>query len=147
MNKTNTDKAKQATFNFPTRLSAGKGIVGPDWPGCINSGTAPVVMKSKLAAKYLGKPFVAGGVYPVKWDLAKCISAAMAGRRTDDMKRFKVRFFKTYAAAKRHFLRVLSPIAEQYEIVRTARKTLRAAQVGSTEQMQAAMVLHDNGEI
>ena len=134
-------------FTFPTRLAMNKGVVGPDFPGCINSGHAPALLKSKNAATYIGKPFMVGGAFAVKYSQTDCILAAMRGKRTEEMKRFKVRFFKTYAAAKKYFLKLMEPISAQREEARAAVQALKAAKPGTPEYMSALLNANDYGII
>jgi hypothetical protein len=53
----NKQENKMNSTQIPERLKLGKGIVGPDWPGCVNSGAAPVLLKSKVAKLYLDKQY------------------------------------------------------------------------------------------
>lgn len=45
----------QSTYQVP-RLTKGKGIRGPDFYGCCNTGMAPVIVHSKVAGRYLVGP-------------------------------------------------------------------------------------------
>ena len=132
-------------FKFPTRLALNKGVVGPDHPGCINSGFAPAMLKSEHASAVLGKPLIVGGSYVIKYARFESVLAASRGKRTEDMKQYKVRFFKTYAAAKKHFLKLMEPVAAQHEEARKAVKALKAAKPGTPEQLAAYQNASDYG--
>ena len=134
-----------ATFTFPTRLPMNKGFSGPDFPGCINSGFAPALLKSKSAATYLGKPFMVGGSFAVKFSQTDCILSVMRGKRTKEMKRYKVRFFKTYSAAKKYFLKLMEPISAQRKETRQAAEELRDAKFGTPGYMSALLSANDYG--
>jgi len=133
--------------DFPTRLGWGKGFRGPDYPGCINSGAAPAILKSRTADRFLGKPFVVGGEFCLRYAMYECVSAAMAGRKTRDMKRFKVRFFKTYSGAKSYFLTLLADIVSEREKARAAVAAVKAAKPGSPEQVNALLAASDYGMV
>ena len=135
------------SYEFPTRLGWGKGFRGPDYPGCINSGAAPAMLKSRLADRYLGKSFMVGGEMAVRYGQTECISAAMNGKRTRDMKRFNVRFFKTYAGAKKHFLKLLADIESEREKARAAVDAVKAAKPGTPERMAAMLNAADYGMV
>lgn len=133
------------SYSFPSRLGWDKGCVGPDFSGCVNSGHAPVILKSRSAATYLDKPFMVGGSFMLKYARVECISAAMKGKRTEDMKRYKVRFFKTYAGAKKHFLKLMEPVKQDHAEARKARAKLAEAKEGTPEYMNALLGAADYG--
>lgn len=135
------------SYSFPSRLGWNKGFVGSDFPGCINSGHAPAMIKCKSSAKYLGKPFMVGGSFAIRYSRCECISAAMRGKKTDDMKRFKVRFFKTYAGAKKHFLKLMEPVKKEHAEAGKARKKLAKAKCGTPEYMSALLGAADYGMV
>jgi hypothetical protein len=60
-----------AAKSFPGRWPKNKGITGPDWPGCFNTGFAPLIYRCKSDGKYLvGHRLDVEFVYPRR-DLAE----------------------------------------------------------------------------
>jgi len=133
------------SISFPSRLGFNKGFMGPDFPGCINSGHAPALLKSKNAAVYLDKPFMVGGSFAIKYSQTECISSAMKGKKTEDMKRFKVRFFKTYSAAKKYFLKLMEDVNMQRVEASRAKEKLDNAEFGTAGYTEALMGAADYG--
>ena len=131
--------------HLPARLPLGGGIVGPDWPGCINSGAAPAICKSKLGTKYLGKPFFVGGEMAFKFYLADIVGAAMRGKRTDDARRWKVRFFKNYKPAKRYWLKLVADVLIQHQEAHDAAARMSDKTASHAERMAAAQIVSDHG--
>lgn len=95
-------------MRMPKRMIAGRYLLGPDFYRCSNTGTAPAILKSKALANYgrlglaRGFKFVVGSQIYIE----EAISAVVRGRMptgatwTSDSNQRKVRFFKTYKAAK-----------------------------------------------
>ena len=90
---------------LPRRMAWGQGICGPDFPGCINSGREHSIWKSHAAEKYVGKPFVV--CFKMGWSIMKqeVLCEMLARGKRPTCKEYRVRFFKTYAAARREFTR------------------------------------------
>ena len=126
-------------IRFPTRLGFGKGFVGADFPGCVNSGFAPALFKSKLADRILGKPFIVGGEHEVRFEGRKNIAKAELGEKTE------VKFYKTYASAKKEFSRLSEKVRGEHESARKARETVRKATPGTPEHLEAVLNAADYG--
>ena len=100
------------------KLEIGKGIVGLDYPGCINSGAAPVIMKSRIAKKYLNKPYIVSGQFCISICLVDSLLNAMNGKRTDNMKRFNFKVYKTPQTAWNDFNKRNELIKQEYNHVK-----------------------------
>lgn len=135
------------TIEMPRRLGLGKGIRGPEFAGCCNTGHSPVIVKNESLVKYTeGYQFIVGPQMDVqepmgirhmrvmldlnpgeakRWarsnnvTLGKAKAVVDGGRRT-------VRFFKTYASAKRYFRAECAKIDAANAAERTTCARLRA---------------------
>ena len=129
---------------LPARLGWSKGVIGPDWPGCINSGGAPAVYKSKIMAKHTGKPFMVAGQYLIEFCRTNTVLAMMSGRVTEDMARWQFRAYKTWSAAKRGFLRRCAAVQAEYsrraELQAVAAEGMRAGLAGDNQAYNRGLV-------
>jgi hypothetical protein len=133
------------SISIPRRLPAGKGVVGLDWPGCINSGAAPVLLHSKSARQYLGKPFLVAGKFLFDFQLGESIRLAMLGKRSREMKRWKFRAFKTYKAARSEFEKRNAIIRRMYDDLRDKTRIARDPSAPLEQRIEAGFALSDNG--
>lgn len=138
---------------LPTRLTTGKFFVGPDFHGCINTGHAPAILKSSALAKYptlsRGYVFAVGPVLFVE-DAIKAlmydrVPKGQAYYERDHDRRYRVRFFKTYAAAKKHFLILVAAMVSANALVRAKEQALRQQARSSNPEvaLEAIVALAD----
>ena len=120
---------------LPDRLQTGRFYLGPDFHGCVNTGHAPAILKCRLFHEH---PALARGFRFVVGPHLYCEEAAKAlafdhvpqGRtyyepRGANSKRYRVRFFKTAAAAKKHFAMLVREAETVNARVRAEERTLR----------------------
>jgi hypothetical protein len=141
------------TFNFRFKKSdtcGWKGLVGPDYFGCVNSGRQPVVVHDRMSGLY-----VVG--HKTLWD---CYPSVRTRIRADRMVRDKktrvyrqdgmeLRVYETRAAAVAKFealcAEVVQKNARDRAEVQDARRTLKDARPGSKAATRAALTLNDHG--
>ncbi len=142
-------------MDIPMRLGKGKGIVGPDHFGCINTGLAPGLLRSEKMADFPslfdGCRFAVGPVAYINDAIMERARRPRA-RSVSLNERRTVYFYRTYKAAKARYKVLCDEVRTANERARQeveqARATLRAAGPAGlvTEQgFQAAMVLADHG--
>jgi hypothetical protein len=140
-------------LNLPTRLTTGKFFVGPDYHGCINTGHAPAILKSSALAKYpalsRGYVFAVGPVLFVE-DAIKAlmfdrVPEGQAYYERDHDRRYRVRFFKTYAAAKKEFSSLVAARVAANAQVRAEEQALRQQARSSNPEvaLEAIVALAD----
>ena len=61
------------------RLKLGQGFRGPEFFGCINSGSAPVIIKSKHLKRWSVYRYYVGPEFPIRFDLYEVLRLAMVG--------------------------------------------------------------------
>lgn len=115
--------------NLPRRLGANHYLKGPDHYGCMNSGLAPVIMKSRDMCKFpkLAREFkflVGPEVLTDDALRALMIHHTVKGR-TYKRGRQVIRFFKTYKAAKREFTKLVTDIWRDNDAARRTHAKLR----------------------
>jgi hypothetical protein len=103
---------------IPTRLPKGRILLGPDFYGCINTGMAPALLKSKALANFptlsRGYRFAVGPHLFVEQAVkALMFDRVKAGRGYYEFDGRRVVFCKTYATAKKRF----AALVEQAEAV------------------------------
>ena len=135
MRNTTNKGEKKMTVQMPMRLSWGKGVRGPDFAGCCNSGMAPTILKSREIFRYCdGKAFIVGPSVHIQYGTYEVALSYMRG----NFKKFfvkgqsslrKVRMFKTYAAAKKDFLARCDEVIKANEETQNERRVL-AEKVG-----------------
>lgn len=135
------------------KLPPGKGLRGPDYPGCCNSGIAPVIYH--LTGKVMGGGYLVGtdsavtGSFRHAFQVGKGNFGFWFGKaKTYRHGNHHVKWFKTGAAAKRAFEclceAMLAVRREAAKEVQQARETIRN-KPASVEAMKAATVLFDHG--
>ena len=123
------------------KLPLGKGYKGAEPTGCFNTGAAAVIMHSKIAKQYLGKPYAVGKEMDTRYNLKDNMISEWMGKPT------KVKFFKTAAPAWKEFNRLnnkmlKSNIDDRKEIEK-AKKEMKS---GSMEEyLKGAHTLSDYG--
>ena len=126
---------------FPSRLGFGKGFASRDFPGCINSGMQIAILKSKTAGQLIGKPFVVGPRLHV--------CSVYEQIRTQPKYR-RVKFYKTYKAAKKAFMTMCGPVdaawAEYEDAKRRASRPIKTAD-DYADVIDAHMTLADHGAL
>ncbi len=136
-------------MKMPSRMTTGRDLEGPDYYGCVNSGMAPAILKSKALADYGRLGLARGFKFAVGPQLfiQDAINDVIRGRMkkgatwTRDGGHYKVRLFKTYKAAKAYFEKLVAEViainaAEQVK----HRELLRKAKAGD---VQAVLALAD----
>jgi len=109
------------------RLDKGKGFKGPDFYGCMNTGTAPAIFHSRTGKYVVGPEMAARD--------AMQAGACLLNKRTFGKGRQKVYIFKGRGPAVSKFLvlcgaRILENAQVRAEHVETARKA-RAGDIGA----------------
>jgi len=134
--------------SLPLRMGMGKNIVGPDYSGCCNTGMAPAIVKSALLNEYKsmskGYKFVVGPELYVREAAVALLGGRLGkhkARYTRDWGRIVVRFFKTYASAKKYFMTLVNGIVAENEQQRQEHQRLREA--ASKGDVAAALATMD----
>ncbi len=137
-------------MNMPSRMTTGRYIVGPDHYGCSNTGMAPAILKSNALASYGRLGLARGFKFAVGPQIliGEAISALVRGRmkkgatwKHGTITMSRVRFFKTYKAAKAYFeKKVTEAIAVNVAEQVRHRELLRKAKAGD---QQAVLDLAD----
>ena len=130
---------------LPTKMPLGKMFTGPDYPGCINSGHAPLICKSKIALQWLGKSFVVCDDFAWRFMKHETICELMSGEAGENVKRYHVKLYKTYAPAKADFMKRCETVEKEYAGVAEQKTILRTGT--QTEKMKAMFRLADHGMI
>lgn len=124
---------------LPKRLPLGKFIIGPDFHGCINTGTAPALLYSRVLRRWpilsRGYRFAVGPHVYVENAISALTSGLVPSGRAYheqrrargeiDTKRTRVRFFKTAAGAKKHFADLVAAAEAVNANVRAKEDALR----------------------
>lgn len=111
------------------RLTKGKGVRGPEFYGCCNTGLAPVIVHSKVAGRYLVGPELYASELQYTFQIFKNPRKrkfVFDGNRT-------VHAFKTRKAAVELFHEQCDAVAEQNNRIR--------------QQHQADLVAAQNGDM
>jgi len=103
--------------SLPSRLKDNQYLKGPDHYGCINTGFAPILMKSKDMRKFpdLAKGFkflVGPDMFSQDALRALMIHHKVKGRTYTRNGRYKVKFYKKYKSAKAEFTRQVKKIQD-----------------------------------
>ena len=131
--------------SLPSRMRDNQYLRGPDHYGCINTGLAPILYKSKDMRKYpdLAKGFkflVGPEMFSVDAVKALMIFKRVTGR-TYKIHRHTIKFYKKYKSAKAEFARQVKKIQDVNKAEAQRHATLRTkARQGD---MQAAADLLD----
>lgn len=103
--------------SLPSRMRDNQYLKGPDHYGCVNSGLAPILMKSRDMRKYpdLAKGFkflVGPDMFSQDALRALMINQEVSGRTYTKDGRYKVKFYKKYKSAKVEFTRQVKKIQD-----------------------------------
>jgi len=133
-------------MELPQRLGKGRGVRGPDHYGCCNTGLAPAIMKSQALCNdpklSNGYKFVVGPELFVDDAIRAMYTGKVSGRTwRDHTRRYVVRFFKNYKAAKKAFQSLVDTITQENNETRDKHVALKKA--ASEGNPQAALDLLD----
>ena len=135
---------------LPQRLTLGRYVLGPDFHGCINTGMAPAMLKSTVLHKHpslaRGFQFAVGPQIQVEPAVRDLVFGKIPDGQSYHQppklgRHHRVRFFKTYASARKHFQSLVQAAEEQNAKVRAEEQTLRRR--AATGDIGAAMELID----
>lgn len=136
---------------LPTRLTLGRYVLGPDFHGCINTGTAPAMLKARVLAPNTrwasltrGFRFAVGPHVYVEDAITALLYDRIDGKTYYERKghnNSRVRFFKTYASAKKYFATLVAEAEKTNARVRAEEQALRKRAVKG--DLNAALGLMD----
>jgi hypothetical protein len=131
-------------MTIPHRMPKGRILLGPDFYGCINTGMAPALLKSKALADYptlsRGFRFAVGPHLFVEQAVkALMFNQVKQGRGYYEFDGRRVTFCRTYATAKRRFAVLVSAAEAANAEARAEHNALRAS--AKTGYLQAVLGL------
>ncbi len=140
------------TLEAVRKLKRLQGILGPDFYGCCNTGSQPLIFRAERGQNWQW--------IVVAWDLdiraAQLANWPLANKKKRVLpvpgikdKRRKMWYFRTSASAFKHWMKLVEARkAENQRMVdeaRAAREALRTSKPGSVEYTEAALKLGDLG--
>jgi hypothetical protein len=131
---------------LPVRLPLGKFFVGPDFYGCINTGMAPAILKSRLLKSYdrlglvKGFKFAVGPGLFVEDAIKDMTRGRVKGSTWKRSGRYTVKFFKTSKGAKAYFSRLVEKAVEVNRQEAETHRGLRAAAAAGDVQAAADLI-------
>ncbi len=133
--------------SLPLKMKAGQILLGPDFYGCINTGIAPAILHSRILKEYprlnRGYRFVVGEQMYVEQAakdlLFDRVPKTQAYIEYEDGRR-SAKFFRTYKAAKNHFLFLSAEAEKRNKKIRAEHESTKARAAKGDMQAVADLI-------